>query len=304
MKINAKIKYNEEYLPTKRHRIPRIREVEDTVEVELREIEKEDAKLAFRVTKLGSFLDENGENQFGPTKKEIYAVDNTLYTKSKEMRGALDEGEVSLNSKIQAIETFGTKDGYPLPRGAEKTREAVLSELHKFIDQYLVIDGKVYETCNEPRYVVQTFGLGHNHGGTGMFIQYHYNENISKDNYFNALQREEAIQYANTIASNRGDTNDVGTFGKFENIEVFLPEMVKCNPQLEHGEGDLFLNSMESLISGSKSSMEAGLLVMTGVAAEINKEHTPLLDKISEAKEKNEKQNRNNIKQNDREMSL
>lgn len=36
-------------------------------------------------------------------------------------------------------------------------------------------------------YVVNTLGLSHNHGGTAMFIEYGYNGNISKNNYFNVL---------------------------------------------------------------------------------------------------------------------
>ena len=46
MKLFAKIRYFEKYLPTKRHRIPRLREKEEVIEVELREITKEDISIA------------------------------------------------------------------------------------------------------------------------------------------------------------------------------------------------------------------------------------------------------------------
>ena len=39
-------------------------------------------------------------------------------------------------------------------------------------DSYMFFQNKIWEECGEPRYVVNTFGLGHNHGGTGMFIEY------------------------------------------------------------------------------------------------------------------------------------
>jgi len=58
MKISAKIKYYEEYLPTKRHRIPRLREKKEVVEVELREIKKENLRLALVVTDYKSYLDQ------------------------------------------------------------------------------------------------------------------------------------------------------------------------------------------------------------------------------------------------------
>ena len=65
MKFDAKIKYQEEYLPTRRHRIPRVREIEEIVPVELRELKKADAPLAMVVTNYKSYLDADGKDQFG-----------------------------------------------------------------------------------------------------------------------------------------------------------------------------------------------------------------------------------------------
>ena len=89
-------------------------------------------------------------------------------------------------------------------------------------------------------YVVNTFGLGHNHGGTGFFIEYHYNPNIPNINYFNALQRKEAIEYGKKVAAGRGDTDSIPGLGDHEIIEVLMPEMVKRNPQKDHGGGNPF----------------------------------------------------------------
>lgn len=116
--------------------------------------------------------------------------------------------------------------------------------------------------CEEPRYVVQTFGLGHNHGGTSLFIAEYYNSNIGKDRYFNAMQREEAIAYGKYVAMRRGDTRDVDRIGQREWIDVMMPEMVKVNPNRQHGNGDAFQNDMENLIEHSDSAFEAGLLCM------------------------------------------
>jgi hypothetical protein len=64
----------------------------------------------------------------------------------------------------------------------------------------------------------------------------------------------------NEIAQNRGDILSVGQYGKM--IEVYMPEMVKCNPHKEHGEGDKFINTIDAITENSSSVGEAGLLCM------------------------------------------
>lgn len=149
----------------------------------------------------------------------------------------------------------------------EKCKETISSRA----ENYVIFDGKVWETCGEPMYNVTTFGLGHNHGGTGFFIQYDYNPNISNKNYFNVLEREKAIAYGKQVALNRGDTNSIDGMGERDIIEVLMPEMVTRNPQREHGEGDSFMNLIEDVISNTDSSAEAGLLAACICANEINK---------------------------------
>lgn len=58
--------------------------------------------------------------------------------------------------------------------------------------------------------------------------------------------------------------------GDHDIIEVLMPEMVHRNPQKDHGEGDSFMNSLENLISGSDSVMEAGLLAMAFTGASMS----------------------------------
>ena len=136
--------------------------------------------------------------------------------------------------------------------------------------RYIIFDNKVWKKCGEPMYVINTFGLGHNHGGTGFFIEYYYNDNIPNTNYFNALERDKAIAYGKSIAARRGDTKSIEGMGDRDIIEVLMPEMVKRNPKLEHGDGDPFLNSIEDMISGTKSSTEAGLLTIAMTCSQLN----------------------------------
>lgn len=84
-------------------------------------------------------------------------------------------------------------------------------------------------------------------------------------------------------AKARGDTKNVGTFDRDINIKVLMPEMVRCSPQREHGDGDPFMNSLEDLVQGSGSAMEAGLLVMGATAAQISDEKLSLEDQIQTA---------------------
>ena len=138
-------------------------------------------------------------------------------------------------------------------------------------NKYISLDGELWKECGEPRYVVNTFGLGHNHGGTAMFIEEFYNSNISNKNYFNAVDRDKAITYAKETAIARGDTDSVKCIGKMENIEVLIPEYFKVDPEKEHGEGDAFLNLLENMITASDNITEAGALVALATASEINK---------------------------------
>ncbi len=266
MKIDINLRYQEEYLPTKRHRIPRIRDVEEEVTVELREVSRKDAPVAMVVTDYHSFIDEGGKDQFDLRDTSFFAIDGALYTEKRDMWGALDKGPLSMADFLREVTRHA--DSYYSSYARDK--EGTLRNLKEFVDSHVLIDGVLYQQAGEPRYVVQTFGLGHNHGGTGMFVETHYNGNISKNNYFNALQRDEALAYAAEVATRRGDTESLGRFDK-KNIQVLMPEMVRCNPQLEHGNGDPFLNSIEGLIQGSGSVMEAGLLAMVATQAEIEK---------------------------------
>ena len=158
----------------------------------------------------------------------------------------------------------------------ERVKPAALAlgkQLHAAVFE---MDGEfgVWIECGEPRYVYNTFGLGHNHGGTGLFIEQHFNPNIPNTHYFSALERDRAIEAAVDAAMRRGDDQSVEGIRTCEEIEVLIPEAVKVNPMQQHGEGDPFLNSLNALTEGSDSVMEAGILAMAFTAKEIKKERS------------------------------
>jgi hypothetical protein len=156
-----------------------------------------------------------------------------------------------------------------LPYGHSRNRGLCVKKYREEAKRYLVIDGMLWEQTGEPRYVVNTFGLGHNHGGTGLFVEEFYNSNIPNKNYFSALDGDAAVAYANRVAERRGDTNDVGKFEKM--IEVLIPEAVTIRPMQEHGEGDPFINKINAITEAAPDSTTAGLLAMMATAQEIEK---------------------------------
>ncbi len=83
------------------------------------------------------------------------------------------------------------------------------------------------------------------------------------------MQREEAIRYGKMVATRRGDTESVDRIGEYDNIEVVMPEMVKVNPNKEHGKGNEYINTINSMIDNSENIVEAGLLTIAFAMAGI-----------------------------------
>ena len=257
MKIKTWIKYEEKYLPTPRCRKYRYRECEEFIYVNLKEVPMGDLKLAF-------------EDNSYEGKGMIYFYKGKLWSKVKVnsslMTDLQERGKnvyTALDYLVYCQEHCSTYFFFAWDReryGKDTSREAVVKVAKSSMKGYILVDGELYGQTAEPRYVINTFGLGHNHGGTGMFCEYHYNPNIRKDNYFSALQGDQAVVYANKVASGRGDTKDVGKFKPF--IICHMPELVKVKPNKQHGNGNSFLNALENVISGSDSATEAALLCM------------------------------------------
>ena len=258
MKINTWIKYEESYLPERCRKL-RYRECEDYIDVELKEVATDELRLAF---------EDNSYNGRG----KIYSYNNSLWYKEKmpnenivedlaergfQIQSALDY-LIYCNKHCSAYFRFSWDREV---KGEDTSRDGVINAAQTDMNCYILVDGELYVVSSEPRYVVNTFGLGHNHGGTSMFVEYGYNPNIRKENYFSALDSEKAIAYANKVAVGRGDTNDVGKFKKL--ITVYAPELVKVNPNKDGYNGNKFLNAMEDVINGANDSLTAGLLVLS-----------------------------------------
>lgn len=287
MMIDILFWYRQEYLPTKRHRKTWERELPGTVSVEPTEPSASEFPVAFIVSDLTSVYegaesyDDFNEDKYAgyiPFHEEIRTFDGKLYKPARITHGVavstLFEGSGYMKKNLEYLYR---KEWIPAPKpGAEFTDKSIVvndrkdeteREIRELAKNYIFFDGKFWQRCAEPRYVVCTFGLGHNHGGTGLFIEDYYNDNIPARNYFNALQRDEAIAYGKAVASRRGDTEDVDRIGMHNYIRVVMPEAVKCNPAKDHGSGDPFMNRMEELIESSDDTVTAGILCLMETAA-------------------------------------
>lgn len=261
MKIKTWIKYDVAFLPTPRCRKYRYKEEEDYVDIELKEVSMNDLKKAFKVEEKMIYA-YGGKLWTHATERSIHCVHG------KETRTAL---EALIYAGVTYSTYFGRYSGY-CKDSVRENRDEVIARANKDMEGYLLVDGELYEETYEPMYNITTFGLGHNHGGTGFFVDYCYNPNISSKNYFNALQYEEAINHVIKTAAGRGDTNDVERYEEAKangdyKITVYDESLVTRNPKVDHGDGNPLMNDFESIINASESSNEAGIMVMALTAA-------------------------------------
>lgn len=287
MNLKVDFTYEEKYLRTSRCRKPLARTREGIYELAIKELAKAECPIAAVVHDMKSVyegatttadFEGNGEYKMFA---EPYRVHNGKFYKfcRASYGAAISTAQTELKYVIADIKSdlyryslyekenlFSDKSVYISDNLSE-----IVDNMQTRANKYISLDGELWKECGEPRYVVNTFGLGHNHGGTAMFIEEFYNSNISSKNYFNAVDRDKAITYAKETAIARGDTDSVKRIGKMENIEVLIPEFFKVDPEKEHGEGNAFLNLLEDMVTSSNNATEAGILVTLATASEINK---------------------------------
>jgi hypothetical protein len=242
MKIKTWIKYEEPYLP-KRCRKLRYKECEEFIDVELAEVPAQLLELAFIVHSYDG--------------GEIFAYNGNLWSKAPIRTICVDgEEEYGYNTPLQAL-AWRNEHGSNYFRfdfdreyyAKDTSREAVIEQAQSDMNKYILVDGELYVMAAEPMYCIYTFGLGHNHGGTSLSVDTHYNPNISYKSYHNALDFDNAIKHVITTAAGRGDTKDVERYQKMQAegkpiIEVVKPECVTHNPAAEHGDGNEFTNTL------------------------------------------------------------
>jgi hypothetical protein len=221
IKVEFTIKYYESYIPY-RCRKPRYNEITESVFAMLREVTMADVKLAFGIDWADKF--------------NIYFYKGKLYKEYKLHSGIINSyGDITAldwfvnYSKIYSSYFSRPKDwsNYSYDDYSNyETKEDIIKRIKKTLSNLLVIDGVLYESCGYPFYDICTFGLCGNHGGTGMCVSYtDFPKKLDKGWCFSPYKVEDAIARANEVATNRYDTNDVGTFK--QSIFCHLPELEK-----------------------------------------------------------------------------
>lgn len=290
-KMTITFHFTQFYLPTKRHRNPRRRDMVTTKEVIVKELEDAEFPVAFLVKDHASlYKDAKDYEAFTDDKylgykiftEEIRTFGGKLYRPIRVTHGTAistsfeDPWDSARRTLNQAGERFKCEwDNAQFDPEKSIIQDDYRQEAEKELDEaaegIIIFDNIRWIECSEPMYQYQTFGLGHNHGGTGFFISWNYNPNISKKRYFNALERDKAIEAAVKTAEGRGDTESVDSIKNTrQEIMVLMPEMVKRNPQKEHGDGDPFLNALYGLTENADSAAEAGILALAYTAAQIS----------------------------------
>lgn len=255
--VTIKENYYCAYIPSARSQKYAFDEVEGEIKVSVPSVLGDEAPVAFRLS------DYSHESK---GKTEIRWYEGRLWRRmtQNDRRSGGYQSDVKPDELPNIVRMV-----YGIPHSIAKTRELLQKKFRESAKNYILVDGAVWNRAGEPRYVVNTFGLGHNHGGTGLFVEELYNSNIANTNYFSALDGDKAVAYANMVAERRGDTDDVGKFKKM--IEVLIPEAVTIRPEAEHGEGDPFINKLNKVTEAAPDATTAGLLAMMVGMQEINK---------------------------------
>lgn len=279
MKLSVPFLY-EALIVKPRCRKPSLITVTDTVEVEIQEVETDELPLAFRVgtselrwdgQRLWDFdyhcvsgveprkvtLSEVAGNT-GADSKYIYSGPGAAAPFRNFWKNVSDA--LCLRHPIRSHglhqwlgdADYQSREEVVCREWVDDNRDAVMARALEIAANLKAMDRQMVRPVGEPRYVVQTFGLGNNHGGTGMFVVQSYNTNIPHTAYFSALDYDKACEFADAVAERRGDNESIPVRPNGgHTIEVLIPEAVKVNPAKQHGDGCEFINSIESGINAA-----------------------------------------------------
>ncbi|KQO98642.1 hypothetical protein [Leifsonia sp. Leaf264] len=180
----------------------------------------DEAPIAFVATVSSYRSDENGEPAFVPVQHLFREIDGELY-------GQHFEGRFRDNPVAVDAAWFERKAGELSYRG-ERSIESAARTAELRIQDFIAIDGQLWEKTREPAYQVITFGLsGPNSTSLSIVNAPHpednedsWDDNVSDECYFPADQYEAAVEYALKVAEKRGDTGALGRIRGTVPIEI------------------------------------------------------------------------------------
>lgn len=209
MKIKTTIKYYESYIPY-RCRKPRYEEQTEVVEINLRETNFENLKLKYE-SKDWKIYEYKGKLYKQATLRNICSGDfNENYQtilQALQWWNLNGSCYYAMHKEYNCID-FWSYENY-------ETKDDILKRAKKDMLEYLLVDGVMYVRTYKPYYDITTFGLGNNHGGTGIFLN--DNKRFDKKKYewlFEVEDFDNAWNYFVKVALSRGDTESVNNRDK------------------------------------------------------------------------------------------
>lgn len=212
MKQYISFSYSEDYLPPRCKKL-RVREVQSSTSVNIRECSKEDAPLVMVV------------KNYNCEDCEIRVFKGQLYRNVQWRNMKKNDVEpLEHNETVNTINwqhTIWGHDYYNACRWTGELGDATSkAKIKKQAGKYLIIGDMVFERTTEPIYVITCFGCC---DSAGMFVEY-ANKNSKQMLSYSALEREEchaALMDILSYSSNKYDGS------KFYNIKVLDPSYVK-----------------------------------------------------------------------------
>lgn len=124
----------------------------------------------------------------------------------------------------------------------------------KCFQDILIVDGQVWKTVTEPSYAIVTMGMGGNHGGTYLEIDYQgrYSRQFALTDY------DAAVKAAVAFAEKRGDTNTIPLIRKTPKATILDPSAFKIRTEADalasaHADIRSLVEQAQSLLSGDLS---------------------------------------------------
>lgn len=230
MKIRVLFNYTISTIPP-RCRKPRLVTHNDgAVEVEIQELTAEQAPVAIRAS--GTKLTDDVEYAYdlrwwnGRLWSAVQLDDNC---EPRAYTNGMQDWEWPAMPEILDLRLGSRNVSWIFPfhsNFGSNPRESVEADIQAFALDYVVIEGKPYRPVREPRYVVMTFGLGSNHGGTSLMVSASSNSNIKDEAFFGLLELEGAKAYATEVAERRADTKSLPMRYGWAQFEVLMPQVL------------------------------------------------------------------------------
>jgi len=223
--ITIEFMYREDYLPSPRHRLHRSRAKTDRCTITIPRIDNNDAPVAIRQT--SPFHQFAIHSEYGKKRLLEYRWYNRrLYARCKLRRFQC------IREPHRNRWATPTDISWPHADCVHDSRSAAISAARRFYSRFILIDGALHETIGEPRYVVMTFGLGHNHGigwGTCISVDHGYNPNIRRSRYWRIDEERLANEAGRAIATERGDSKGLPHFDKrlYDRFEILISDALR-----------------------------------------------------------------------------